>query len=205
MNPVIMLVVAILLLVGAVIRSIEWRKIAVNWVSPDPKNATIFIKSGNIVKPVLAERDRDNLQIYNYKEGKVKKSIVLPANYPEEYLRSSGRRIIGIQDGQAVASPLGFMSSDDLVKYRESPVEISVLVNSHAVIKALRSISETKPFNWMILLVIGAVIVIGLYFFQNYNKAVPGNQPVQSIPAQNITQPGGISPVIIKPPVRVTP
>jgi hypothetical protein len=199
-----MLVVAILLLLGAVARSIEWRKIAVNWVAADPKHATIFIKTGSIIKPCLGERDKDNILMYIYKDGKDKMTVTLPANYPEEFLRSNGRRIIGVEDGKPIASPLGFMSDVDLKKYRESSVELSILAQSQAVVKALRSISETKPFNWGLVVIIGIVVVAGMYWYSNKNKPAEVvntvnqtsfNQPVTNPPNQ----------IIINPPTKVTP
>jgi hypothetical protein len=203
MNPIIMLVVAILFLVGAVVRSIDWRKYAVNWVSPDPKKATVFVKIGSIVMPILGERDRDNVLMYNYKIGKDKLTIVLPASYPEEFLRSNGRRIIGVEDGKAIASPLGFMSEVDLKKYRESSTEISVLANSQAVVKALRSISDTKPFNWLMIIIIGVVAIAGLYWYSNKNKPI---EPVNSNNQTSINQPVNTNPgrIIIEP-SQVTP
>jgi len=204
MNPIIMLIVAIVLLIGAVIRQIDWRKYAVNWVAPDSKKATIFLKMGSIVKPLLAERDKDNFLMYNYKDGKEKLFIVLTANYPEEYLRSNGRRIIGVEDGKAIASPLGFMSEADLKKYRESSIEISVLAQSQAVVKALRSINDSKPINWMMLIIIGIVAIAGIYWYSNKDKpAIPVNSNNQT----SINLPVNISPghIIINEPERVIP
>jgi hypothetical protein len=204
MNPIIMLVVAILLLIGAVLRSIEWRKLAANWVASDPKHATVFVKTGSIIKPCIGERDRDNDLMYNYKDGKEKKTITLPVNYPEEFLRSNGRRIIGVEDGKSIASPLGFMSEGDLKKYRESSVEISVLAQSQAIVKALRSISDTKPFNWGIVIIIGIVAIAGLYWYSNKNKpAEVVNTNNQTALNQPVTNPP--NQIIINPPVKVTP
>lgn len=203
MNPIIMLILAILLLVGAVIRSIDWRKYAVNWVSPDPRKATVFVKIGSIVMPIIGERDRDNVLMYNYKIGKDKLTITLPANYPEEFLRSNGRRIIGVEDGKAVASPLGFMSEADLKKYRESSTEISVLAHSQAVVKALRSISDTKPVNWLMIIIIGIVAVAGLYWYSNKNKPV---EPINTNNQTSLNQPVNVTPgQIIIEPQKVTP
>jgi hypothetical protein len=203
MNPVIMLVVAILLLVGVVARSIDWRKYAVNWVSPDPRKATVFVKIGSIVMPILGTRDRYNVLMYNYKDGKDKLTITLPVNYPEEFLRSNGRRIIGVEDGKAIASPLGFMSEVDLKKYRESSTEISVLAHSQAVIKALQSISANKPVNWFMIIIIGVVAIAGLYWYSSKDK--PGapvntnnqtglNQPVNTNPGRIIIEPSQVTP-----------
>lgn len=204
MNPIIMLIVVIVLLIGAVIRQIDWRKYAVNWVAPDSKKATVFIKMGSIVKPLSAERDRDNVLMYNYKDGKNKLVVTLPANYPEEYLRSNGRRIIGIEDGKAIASPLGFMSEVDLKKYRESSIEISVMVQSQAVVKALRSISDTRPINWMMLIIIGIVAIAGIYWYSNKEKPAA---PVYTANQTSINQPVNVSPghIIINEPERVIP
>jgi hypothetical protein len=203
MNPVIMLIIAILLLIGAVVRSIDWRKYAVNWVSPDPKKATVFVKIGSIVMPVIGERDRDNIMMYNYKIGKDKLTITLPANYPEEFLRSNGRRIIGVEDGKAIASPLGFMSEADIKKYRESSTEISVLAHSQAVVKALRSISDTKPVNWMMIIIIGIVAIAGLYWYSNKNKPV---EPVNTNNQTSLNQPANNNPdLIIIEPQKVKP
>jgi hypothetical protein len=204
MNPIIMLVVAILLLIGAVLRSVEWRKIAVNWVAADPKHATVFVKTGSVVKPLFGERDRDNELMYSYKDGKDKKTITLPPNYPEEFLRNNGRRIIGVEDGKSIASPLGFMSEADLKKYRESSVEISILAQSQAVVKALRSISETKPFNWGMLIIIGIVVVAGMYWYSNKNKSA---EVVNTVNQTTLNQPVTNPPnqIIINPPVKVTP
>lgn len=194
MNPYIMLGVAILLLVLAIIRSIEWRKLALKWVGYNPDRAQVYVKSGsNIAPAVLGVRDKENPNIYHYREfnaTKGKTSITLPDDYPHENLY--GRRLIGVADGKAVASPFGFMSAADLVKYRESKYEVSVLAQGQAVVKALKSIAEVKPFNWnwIIIIAIGGAAIF--WFMNGQGKPAEVAEPV--------TPPASINQTIEKTP-----
>lgn len=98
------------------------------------------------------------------------------AGYPYYYIR--GRRIIGLEDGQLVASPLGFMPPELVSRYKESVTEISLLIESNVTTQALRSVKPAgKPFNWIILGLIVAG-VIGYMFYNWYQgNAMPAGQP----------------------------
>lgn len=198
MNPIIMLVVAILLLILAIIRTIEWRRLALKWVGYNPDRAQVYVKSGNNISPaVLGVRDKDNPNIYHYREfnnPKDKSSVILPDDYPHENLY--GRRLIGVIDGKAVASPFGFMKDEDLKKYRETKYEVSVLTLGQAVVKALKSIAEVKPFNWNWLVIAGIAAAAVFWYVngqgepaQNIETITPpatNNQTIEKLPSENI-------------------
>ena len=163
-----MLLVVAVLLIGAIVRNIEWKKIAVKWVAYNPKKAIIFIRTGDNVNHFPGEQDKNNSLMYEWSiNRKDKQTIILPDNYPHLNLISQGRRIIGIVNGKPVASPLGFMTVEEAAKYKETIVEISGLTQSQMVEKALRSITRSKPVNWMMILIICGVAVAGFWYYKN--------------------------------------
>jgi hypothetical protein len=180
MNPMIMLIIAIVLFIGAIIREIDWKKHAINWVGNNPARGQIYVKAGDTLRTFEGKRDKNNESFYTWAEGKQIKSVSLPVDYPYEYIR--GRRIIGVDDGQPVASPLGSMTADERRKCTLTDLELSVMVESKDVVLAMKTINQSRKMNWVMIVIIAGVVVFGLLYYQNNiaEKAVP----VQS---QNVT------------------
>jgi hypothetical protein len=213
MNPYIMLAIAVLLLIGAIVRSIDWRAIALKWVGNNPQHAQIYIKAGGNVKTIQGERghvsgvDQEYIYEGRDKDGKKQKAIVIiPVGYPYEYIR--GRRIIGIMDGLLVPSPLGFMDQESLAKYREAEADISAFTESKTLVQLVRSIKSSKPVNWMMILIIIGVAVVGYLWYQN-NQEKQDNPVVPAVTANNTliqpSKPAGSDGIIVIPGERVIP
>ena len=205
MNPIIMLIVAVLFLIGAIVRTIEWKKIAVKWVAYNPKKCILFIRTGDNVSFIRGNQDVNNSLMYEWKTGsKEKLTITLPGTYPHLNLISEGRRIIGIRDGVPVASPLGLMTVEEAKLYKETIVEVSALTQSQMVVKALKSISQSKPINWMMIAIVAGAVIVGFWYYQNNiaQKPVPVQSGNTTLSA-NTTTPSNI--IIITPPERVIP
>ena len=212
MNPYIMLAIAVLLLVGAIVRSIDWRALAIKWVGNNPQHAQIYLKAGSNVKTIQGERGHVSADVQEYKYNsrnengkKIKQIVIIPVNYPYEYIR--GRRIIGIMDGLLVSSPLGFMDQESLSKYRESEADISAFTESKTLVQLVRSIKSSKPVNWMMILVIIGVAVVGYLWYQNNQKKQDNS--VGPVPTANNTliqpvKPAGTE-IIVIPGERVIP
>ena len=197
---IIMLVSVVLLLVGAIVRSVDWKGIAIRWVGYNPSRAQVYIKAGNHVRTVEGKRDKDNDLIYHYKIDKKEKTLIVTANYPHEDIR--GRRIIGICDGVVVPSPLGFMSAEEIKHFKETEQEVSAVLHSALITKMLKSLSSGKALNWlMVVIVLGGLAVGYMLFKDKINPpAVSGNytEQVQPGTGQNII-------VVTPPPQKVTP
>lgn len=178
MNPYLMLAIAVLLLIVAILRQIDWKRLAAKWVGRDIKKAQIYVESGGVVEPIPGVQDKDNPLVYHWREGKKNdKTVALPPNYPEEYLKTNGRRIIGVKDGLPVASPLGYMPEKLVQNIIENSTDLDALINGTVVIRALRSIHTSKPFNWAMVVIIGVVAVVGLYMWNQNKKPVDTNPP----------------------------
>lgn len=202
MSPFVMLIIAALLLIGAVLREVDWRKHALNWVGYNPARAKIVVIRGNNLKVYEGFQHKTHGEIYGWKDKKDTHQVTLPANYPHENL--NGYRVIGVVDGLPVASPFGYMSDEQVKACVETAKEVEAIVQSDIVVKVLKSISQSKPINWMTVIIVGAVLVAGVYWYSTQNKQTPPVNPVTNNPAQ--TNPASSDNIILViPPVKVTP
>jgi hypothetical protein len=187
-------VITLILLVVAIIwKSVDWKALAIKWVGNNPKRAQVYLKAGDTVRTVQGERfyigaDGD---YYHYKPEKITLVVITPRKpieYPYEYIR--GRRIIGIEDGQVVASPLGFMTQELKSKYNEGVSDLSSIEEGNTMVKAIHSIKSNRLTNWLIYAIIAVVIAGGIYFYMNNKRAgniqtanVTQNQTMETVPS----------------------
>jgi hypothetical protein len=184
----IMLAILILIIIGIIIKQIPWKDIAIKWVGNNPNRAIVYVKAGDTIRKADGKQDKVSKQTYHWKMNKKKENIILGDNYPYEYI--AGHRVIGVEDGKAVASPLGFWPKQLQDKYLENSTDISMILEQQAVVKALHSIRQSRPLNWMTILIIGLVVVGGLWYYNTNLKEKP---PVSTA---NVT---GIQPAVNQP------
>lgn len=185
--------IIIFLLILAGIRLIDWRGWAVKWVGNNPAKGQIYIRAGRDRHTVEGKRGYVSAlaQVYRYKDGKEINVVIVPGpipgpEYPYEFIR--GRRIIEVEDGQLVATPLSTLSDAERKKYAESVTEISALTEGSSVVAALKTVKRQGQPKWLTWVIIGVVVVAAYLYYTNYMQ---GSEPVvqPSIPAQPSTIP----------------
>ncbi len=190
MNWIAWLTIAVLA-IALVANRIDWKALAVKWVGYNPERGQLYIKAGSHLRTVEAQRffEAKEGELYFYKaNSKLYHIVALPTDYPHEEIR--GRRVIGVEDGQIVAHPLGYMDEAQRAKYNEGLTELSALTLGHAVSKALDSVKPQKVFQWMtiVLVVLGIAAAIYWFNFRPQEIAAPGaeqpNQTQQAPPEQ---------------------
>ena len=160
MTSIVFAVVIILLMVAAFI---DWRGLIEKWLGNNPSNGLVYVKAGNQIVAVKAKRDyvAAEGQLYLYRWlGKVCE-VVVPENYGYSYFR--GRRVIGVEDGKLLASPLGNASPD---KLGES--DVSSLILGRTVVDLVRTITGKKSSPWLWLLIGLGVGLIGFMLYQHF-------------------------------------
>lgn len=207
----------VFLFLAIVWKLVDWRELAIKWVGNNPEHAQVYVNLGGTVRTYQGERifigaDAD---IYAFKSdardwyqvvflprsGLDEKKNRINIEYPYDYI--VGRRIIGLKDGQLVASPLGFMEKMDIVKYHEGVSEISAAVRGNEMVKAMKSVKTTRAKNWMKYLLI-AIIAVGLFFVYQHFKAgqIPAAAPGNTA---NVTQVQPVQGQQIQPGVNIIP
>lgn len=191
-----MIAIIVILLLGAVARSINWRDLAVKWVGNNPARAQVYIKAGGDIYTVQGKRTHiePKGQTYAFEDKDGKKTVVLPGpgtkrtplvEYPYLYIR--GRRVVGIEDGQLVASPLGFMALEDKRKYAEGLTEVSAIIEGQTFVQAVRSIKRSKAGGISTWLLVGVVVLAaGFYWYMNYGPGAEDVSPVPAVPEQQL-------------------
>lgn len=173
-GTIIQIVIIVVILLAAAARIVDWRGLAVKWVGNNPVKAQIYIKAGHDIRSIPGVRTKMTSKAQTYRYTDVDKqvyTIVVAGDkadqpYPYEYIR--GRRVIGISDGHVVASPLGFMTNAERVKYEMGLTEFSQLAEGINVVTAMRTVKKSKTPSWLTWLII-AVVVVGAYFlYSNY-------------------------------------
>lgn len=204
MNVTISIVVLVLLFIGVIVRSIDWRKLAIKWVGNNPQHAQIYIKAGHDVHTVTGERGDtvNGQQQYIYEDNKKRKIVLLPKKYPYDFIR--GRRIIGLDDEKLVANPLGFFTGEELEEVKEGVGDMSEWTMGVAFLNALKSIKRAQSIDWLKYVIIVGGIIAAYFVYQNFFapdeiEGVPDSQQNSQIerPAQ-IEEPAN-TPVIIRP------
>lgn len=196
-SVIAMIITLVLVVVGAVWRLIDWRSMAVKWVGNDPRKGQIYIKAGHDVRTVEGVRTKmfAKTQTYRYIDtDKQAYTIVIPGDkspqpYPYDYIR--GRRIIGMQDGHVVASPLGFMTDDECQKYNEGLTDLSLLSEGVNTYNAMKSVKQSHTPSWITWVVIIAVVVGAYFVYRNYFA----DEPIPESPTQ---QQGEIPPDLLE-------
>jgi hypothetical protein len=194
-SSIIMLVVSVLLLIGAVIRNIDWRSHAVKWVGNNPVKSQHYIAAGDTVHTVEGHRIlmAGEGQTYVYEDTDGETYICdVTKEYPYKYIR--GRRIIGQSDGELVSDPLGFFRHEQLEQINEGLTEISKLAEGSVLIAAIHSIKSNKTktaiMTWIL---VGVIAVGGFLYWRNSQKPVEVN-------TANITQ----EVTTVSPPAAIT-
>lgn len=181
------------LVIALVVSHVDWRKMATRWVGNNPSRAQIYIKAGDTVRTLEGERIYQGYegQTYAYKLDKIYQVVGLKRNYPYNYIR--GRRIIGLEDGVVVASPLGYMDNEELSKYHEGLTDLSALYQGKVMVEVMQSVKASKAISWIMVIIIGAVVIVGAYFFLQKSGIIPG--PVAPVAEQQTTEiPGPVLP-----------
>lgn len=188
-----MVLIIVGLLALAVVRSIDWKGKAIKWVGNNPDRGQVYVKAGHDLKTYPAKRTYISTkgQIYEYETEAGKLRVMVPGpgtkkkpqtEYPYEYIR--GRRVIGIEDGLLVASPLGFMDPTDKKMYRESVTDVSAILEGAVFTNTVRSIKRTaqKAINW--ILIILAVGAAGYFIYTNYIAPDTADVPAETPPVE---------------------
>lgn len=190
-TAVLMMVLAWILVIFGILRQFDWRQMAIKWVGNDPRKCVIYESVGDtVLPPVIGKRHKSNRLCYEYKRHGDDCMVFLNKDYPYKYI--SGRRVIGVQDGRVVASPLGFMTDAELSKYKETQVDIQIQMEANAVLKALSSIKLKATLNILTFIIIAAIALGGYIMYKN---GVLGGQrntsttPASSPPAATTTIP----------------
>lgn len=167
MNSIIFAIITLILLVIAIVwKSVDWKALAIKWVGNNPDRAQVYIKAGDTVRTVPGKRFYISAEgdLYSYKPDKITYILATPrrpVEYPYQYIR--GRRIIGLEDGYVVASPLGFMPEELKTKYAEGVSDISAMEEGNISVKAIHSIKSKGLNNWVIYAIVALVIAGGIY------------------------------------------
>lgn len=180
--------IIIALLILAITRSIDWKGWAVKWVGNNPIRAQVYIRAGRDRHTVEGKRGYISplAQVYRYKDGKEINVVIVPGpipgpEYPYEFIR--GRRVIEVEDGQLVATPLSSLTESERKKYAESVTDISALTEGSSVVAALKTVKRQGQPKWLTWVIIGVVVVAAYLYYTNYMQdSEPVTQP--SIPAQ---------------------
>ncbi len=203
-----LIVTIIILFIIIVIRQIDWRQKAVEWVGNNPARAQVYVHAGHTSQTVQGTRvfqgttkcmvheveEWHEVSVYRYQLVKDYHLLIFvdDTTYDYDYIR--GRRILGVNDGVLVPNPLG--NSDETMrgKYREGILDLSMLHDSQVEVQALKSLKSNRLTNWMIYGLVLLVVAGGIYYYISNNSkqaAQPAAQPpAVEQPAQAPYQPG---------------
>jgi hypothetical protein len=195
MNPIVIEIITLVLLAFAILwKLIDWQALAIKWVGNDPDRAQIYIKAGDTVRTIRGERIYNGAEgdIYIYKPEKFNQIIILPrARTPYPYYFIRGRRIIGIEDGHIIASPLGFMPENMRDIYKEGVSDVSAIQDGNTMVRAIHSLKSLKVGNMLLIGLAFVLVVGGIFYYLNRNK----NAGV--VPTANVTTTQQVAPLPI--------
>ena len=164
---------------------IPWRDIFEKLWGNNPRRAKVYVEAGEQVTICRGSLRGDCPKgfVYRFKYFGVWNSIIVPVKYPYRYIL--GCRQIRVIIGMPVAQPLGGMMLNEL---RVSSTALDAIFKAHIGSDLARTIFG-KAFNWMMLLIVGVVLILGGYMVARQFIEVPGvspgiEQPAPAKPAQ---------------------
>lgn len=193
MSIMISLITVIVLLIFAILRTIDWRSLASRWVGYNPERAKVCVREGMRVRVGIGKRVWSGVEgqmyVYKHKGDKYSTVCIVPLNYP--HVENEGYRLIGVTDGRVVADPLGLFDELEQAKYHESVTDISAIDEGNTMVKAIRSVKTNKLQNIMTYILIAAVVAGAMWYFFGRNKdstsSVSANQTLAI--TNNVTAP----------------
>jgi len=157
---------------------IPWRDIFEKLYGNNPLKAKVYVESGEQIVVCNGEYtgDTPDGMLYYYKYKGLKGTVFVPWDYPYRYIY--GRRQIRVIWGHADASPLGGMTETRLPQV--TTVMLNNILSARIGAELVKGIFG-KAVNWMmIIIIIGALIFGGIFFYNNIVEKSVDNNPQQT-------------------------
>jgi len=155
------LILGFVFCVGIIAVVVDWRKMLREHYANNPEKAVIYIKCGSDVVKMKGKRiyPSDDGDLYVYRRAGKRAVVAVPFEYPYEFIE--GRRMIGVLDGEATASPFNIGDVRG-----EGVCDVSGLVLGNTLVKLIEALTGKGQPPWLWIVVVVGVALVGYVVYQ---------------------------------------
>lgn len=186
----IIAIVAVLAIVFAIFKQIDWYAFFNKIYGDNPHKARVFVQYGEHEFGCDGEYQfQDDQWIYfEYEYDKHKFTVAVPVSYDYRYIR--GRRRINVQYGNEYALPItrkdNIVAGALMIRAQKGAQLLNTSINKKLVVDLVNSIESRNKFGLSAIILIVVVLVAGYLIYTQFFKH-PATPPVSNNVTANQT------------------